>query len=437
MREERKVVTALFADLVGSTSLAEALDPEEAKLIVGEAIARMVRAVEEFGGTVKDLAGDGMLALFGAPVSHEDDPERAIRTGLRIVHDVGDYGAEVARAWGVPELTVRVGLNTGPVVLGPVGAGQRVEYAAYGDTVNTSARLQAAAGPGTVLVGTATHRLVEPLFDWTEPQSLRLKGKADVVVAYGVRAALTALGKPRGIPGVQAHLVGRERELGIGREAVDGILAGRGGILFISGEAGIGKSRLLVELRTLFRQAAAATGRPLWLEGRCVSYGEALPYWPFRDLLREWLGAGAQEPELRVRIALRRNVERLFGDRALAIYPYLGSMLGIAMEPDATARLAELSSDGPSRTTASGTSSGSATGCGGPTASPSPHTTSSTASRGSWIRGAPGRPCPSTSSWRTDRTTTWGATRTPTASESGPWTTGPWNSGWWRRPPTS
>ena len=166
MREERKVVTALFADLVGSTALGETLDPEEAKLIMGEAIARMVRTVEEFGGTIKDLAGDGILALFGAPVAHEDDPERAIRTGLRIAQDIAEYGAEVSRAWGVPDLAVRVGVNSGPVVLGPIGAGQRVEYAAYGDTVNTAARLQSAAVPGTVLVGDATHRLVEPLFDW-------------------------------------------------------------------------------------------------------------------------------------------------------------------------------------------------------------------------------------------------------------------------------
>jgi ABC-type transport system substrate-binding protein/class 3 adenylate cyclase len=343
MREERKVVTTLFADLVGSTALGERLDPEEAKLIVGEAIAHMIRAVEEFGGTVKDLAGDGMLAFFGAPVTHEDDPERAIRTALRIVQDVGEYGVEVARAWGVPELAVRAGVNSGPVVLGPVGAGQRVEYSAYGDTVNTAARLQTAAAPGTVLVGGATHRLVEPLFDWGERLDLSLKGKSQPVRAYEVHAARAVSAKARGIPGVQTPLVGRERELGIGREALDDVLGGRGGILFITGEVGIGKSRLMIELRSLFRTAKSSPGRPLWLEGRCVSYGESLPYWPFRDLLREWLGAGADEPELRVRVTLRRNVERLFGERALEIYPYLGSILGLALEPDAASRLAELS----------------------------------------------------------------------------------------------
>src|SRR5207247_457432 len=199
------------------------------------------------------------------------------------------------------------------------------------------------AEPGTVLVGAATHRLVEPLFDWGERQELTLRGKAGTVLAYSAQAARSAPGKGRGIPGVQAHLVGREPELGIGRLAVDEVLGGSGGILFISGEAGIGKSRLMLELQSLFTSSAEAPGRPIWLEGRCVSYGEALPYWPFRDLLRDWLGAGVEEPELRVRVALRRNVERLFGERALEIYPYLGSILGLAMEPDAASRLSELS----------------------------------------------------------------------------------------------
>ncbi len=161
MREERKVVTALFADLVGSTALGERLDPEEVKLVVGEAVARIVREVEALGGHVKDLAGDGVLAFFGAPVASEDDAERAVRAGLRIVEELGAYGREVEQAWGIEGLSVRVGLGTGRVVLGAVGGGSRVEYGAFGDTVNLAARLQSAAEPGTVLVDEATARAVE------------------------------------------------------------------------------------------------------------------------------------------------------------------------------------------------------------------------------------------------------------------------------------
>jgi ABC-type transport system substrate-binding protein/class 3 adenylate cyclase len=343
IREERKVVTAIFADLVGSTALGESLDPEDVKLIVGDAVARVVRAVEEFGGTVKDLAGDGVLALFGAPVAHEDDPERAIRAALRIVDDIKSYGQDVARAWGTAELEVRVGINTGPMVLGAIGGGGRIEYGAFGDSVNTAARLQAAAAPGSVLVGHATHLLVRPLFEWSPPVELQLKGKAEPVTAYQALGATTVSGRLRADSPFQAELVGRQSELALGQQALDEVLAGSGGVLFISGEAGIGKSRLLLELRTRFDAVAANGARPLWLEGRCVSYGESLPYWPFRDLLREWLGAGAQEAELRVRVALRRRIDRLFGERSVEIYPYLASVLGLALEPDAAARLGELS----------------------------------------------------------------------------------------------
>ncbi len=145
MREERRVVTAVFADLVGSTALGERLDPEELKLVVGEAVSRMVVAVEAFDGHVKDLAGDGVLAIFGAPTSHEDDAERAVRAGLRIVEEIAAFGQEIERSWGVAEVDVRVGIDTGPVVTGAIGAGSRVEYSALGDAVNTASRLQ---GPG-------------------------------------------------------------------------------------------------------------------------------------------------------------------------------------------------------------------------------------------------------------------------------------------------
>src|SRR5919204_585283 len=343
MREERKVVTAVFADLVGSTALGEALDAEEVKLIVGEAVARIVHAVEDYGGTIKDLAGDGVLALFGAPTAHEDDPERAIRAALRIAQEIAAYGQEVAQAWETDGLAVRVGVNTGPVVLGPLGAGARVEYAAFGDTVNTAARLQSAADPGRVLVGVETKRLVEPVFEWAEAQRLELKGKSEPVDAFAAVRALTESGRTRGVPGLRTRLVGRERELAVAREGVEAALRGAGGILVLLGEAGIGKSRLLVELHTLAEGGAHEAHPALWLEGRCVSYGESLPYWPFRDLVRRWLGVSVDEPELRVRVALRRRLEPLFGERTGEIYPYAGALLDLALEPDAQSRLAELS----------------------------------------------------------------------------------------------
>jgi ABC-type oligopeptide transport system substrate-binding subunit/class 3 adenylate cyclase len=341
-REERKVVTVLFADLVGSTPLGERLDPEEVRLIVGEAIARIVRRVDAYGGTVKDLAGDGVLALFGAPTAHEDDAERAVRTGLAVAEEIAEYGTEVARAWGVEPLEVRVGVATGPVVVGEIGAGSRVEYGATGDAVNTAARLQGAAEPGTVLVAASARRAVEPLFEWGDQRSLDLKGKAEPVVASVALGAHDPGTKVRGVEGAQARMVGRERELGTARDALEAVLAGAGGVLIVTGEPGIGKSRLLAEIHDL--AVTLPSERPLtWLEGRCVSYGETLPYWPFRDLLRRWLGVSADDPEIRVRVALRRSVDRVFGPRADEAAPYLAAMLGLRPEPDAEARLATLS----------------------------------------------------------------------------------------------
>jgi ABC-type oligopeptide transport system substrate-binding subunit/class 3 adenylate cyclase len=339
VREERKVLTALFADVAGSTSLGERLDPEDVKLVVGEAIARVVGEIEALGGHVKDLAGDGVLAFFGAPKTREDDSERALRAALRIVAELEDYGREVRRGWGIEGFGVRVGAATGSVVVGEVGAGARVEYAAFGDTVNIAARLQSAATPGTVLVDDATHRAVESLFEWGAPVELELKGKKRPVRAWAVNGARSGARPQRGLPGVETRLVGRAREIGIGREALEALRAGTGGVLVVSGDPGIGKSRLLLELRS-----TAERGGIRWLEGRCVSYGESLPYWPFRDLLREnWIGAGVDEPELRVRVGLRRRLDQLFGAAADELYPYLGAMLDLALEPEAAGRTSELS----------------------------------------------------------------------------------------------
>jgi class 3 adenylate cyclase len=241
MREERRVVTAMFADLVGSTALAERLDPEDARVIVNDAVARAIAAVEAFGGTVKDLAGDGVLSLFGAPTAHEDDPERAVRAALRVTEEISDYAGEVERAFGVQGFGVRVGVDTGPVVVGSIGAGSRVEYGALGDAVNTAARLQSLAEPGTVLVGEETHRRVSPVFAWSDPSEHELKGKAEPVTAYTVEGVVAAPGHARELDAVQVRLVGRERELAAATEAVDAALAGSGGIVFFTGEPGIAR----------------------------------------------------------------------------------------------------------------------------------------------------------------------------------------------------
>ncbi|MGH8935780.1 MAG: BTAD domain-containing putative transcriptional regulator [Acidimicrobiia bacterium] len=327
--EELKVATALFADLVGSTALGERLEPEHFKVVVEEAVAHMVAAVDEFGGTLMGVAGDGIFALFGAPRAHEDDPDRAVRAGLRIVEATSAYGEEVARAWEVDPLRVRVGIHTGPVVVGPLSIGGQTQYQAKGDAINSAARLQAVADAGAVLTSEATRRLVEPLFEWGEARPVTLKGKRLAIVASPALSIRPQKAKLRGIQGLEVELVGRDHELAILEELLASLSAGVGGVLFVAGEAGVGKSRLLAELRERF----AKLGRGLWLEGRCLSYGRRLPYWPFRELLLQWLGTSPNQPHLRARVTLRAAMQRLIPEGAPQALPALEAVLGVEGEP--------------------------------------------------------------------------------------------------------
>src|SRR5918999_1122509 len=172
MREERRTVTALFADVADSTSLGERLDPEDAREVVGDAVRLMIEAVERFGGTVKDVAGDGVLAFFGAPAAHEDDVERAVLAGLEIQRSIAPHAEAVLRDHVLDRFGVRVGIESGLVVMGPVGGGSRVEYGATGNAINVAARLQTRAPVGSVLVGPSARAEVEHLFTWSEPRPL-------------------------------------------------------------------------------------------------------------------------------------------------------------------------------------------------------------------------------------------------------------------------
>jgi class 3 adenylate cyclase/tetratricopeptide (TPR) repeat protein len=312
MREERKVVTALFADVVGSTRLTERLDPEDAREVLGGAVRRMVEAVEAFGGTVKDLAGDGILALFGAPVTHEDDAERAIRAGLRIVSEAG--GEPDASGTTVP---VRVGIETGLVVLGPVGGGGRVEYGATGDAINTAARLQSHALSGSVLVGEVTRRAVGDRFAFGQERRLELKGKAELVAAFEVAGERRA---PQPVAPA-APMVGREHELERASRVARRAFEGEGGQVLVVGDPGIGKSRLVEELRR-----RVADPKVTWVEGRCVSFGGATPYLPLRELVHDALGLPSGSAVSTS--DLRQRVRATAGELDDAV-PYLAAVLGV------------------------------------------------------------------------------------------------------------
>jgi class 3 adenylate cyclase len=329
--DELRPVTALFADVVGSTALGERLQPHETKALIGECVNRMTRAVEQFGGTVQSYMGDGIAAFFGLPAAHEDDPERAAWAALRIIDVISEYARDIADAWGVTNFNVRVGINTGQAAVGAIGAAQQQQLA-LGDTTNVAARLQSAAAPGTIAVGEQTTRRLAHRFVLESLGEVSVKGREQPVAVWRLVGVQEATRTPALTP-----LVGREEEVSRVRAAVDELCEGRGQLLLLVGEAGIGKTRLLGELNTI------AGERALWLEGHCRSYGGELLYWPFVDILRRWLDVEPGEAEVSVRTKLRAKLGALPALDLDEVLPRLGRLLGVRVEAQGETRLLKMS----------------------------------------------------------------------------------------------
>jgi class 3 adenylate cyclase len=313
--DELRPVTALFADVVGSTSIGERLAPEEVKALIGECVSRMSRAVEQFGGVVDAFMGDGIAAFFGVPVAHEDDPERAARAALQIVQVVGEYARDIEAAWGISDFNVRVGLNSGPVAVGFVGGAKR-QSVALGDTANVAARLQGVAEPGSIVAGASTVRRLADRFVFEPLADVSVKGREEPVSVWRLSRPMQSLEAAAPTP-----LVGRDDELERLAVARDDLLSGRGQVLLVLGDAGLGKTRMLGELRGLAGDAV------VWLEGNCVSYGAEFRLLPVVETLRDWLGLEEGAATLAVRTRLRIKLEPLLGDRVDRILPHLESLL--------------------------------------------------------------------------------------------------------------
>jgi class 3 adenylate cyclase len=332
---ERRPLTVLFADIAGSTSIAERLDPEDWTALVGEAFARMNRTIERYDGTIARLMGDGVLAFFGAPTAHEDDPERAVRCGLDMVRAIDELSASHSRVAG-GDIRVRVGINTGPVVVGVVGTESANEYTAMGDAVNVAARMQASARAGSVLVTAATHRFVSSLVEAVDVGLLELKGKTDAVQAYEIMGFKAGAVRTRGLVGVRSPMIGRDAQLARLREVFEVVRARQGRVACLLGDPGLGKSRLLAELRADLERSHESMR---WIEGRCLSYGETMPYHLVLDLVRSLIGVTASSDEAQVRDALQTTLRNLLGETWVETYAYLGQLLSIRLEPEYQARL--------------------------------------------------------------------------------------------------
>ena len=305
MRGERRVITMLFCDVAGSTAMAGQLDPEEWAEIMNEAFEYLITPIYRYEGTVARLLGDAILAFFGAPIAHEDDPQRAIMAGLAIVEGIKPFQAEIRRDYGL-DFDVRVGINTGPVVVGEIGTDLALEYTAMGDAINLASRMESTAEPGTVQITSHTYDLVAPLFNVRDAGKIVVKGKEDPLQAYAVLGLKAQPGSLRGISGLDAPLVGRGLELQRLEEVIRGLQQGRGQIVCLSGEAGLGKSRLIADLK----RACAAdrrAGSIGWIEAPSLSYDSTRPYGSIMQMFRLLSGVSYADgaPEARQKIRAR------------------------------------------------------------------------------------------------------------------------------------
>lgn len=299
--DERRVVTVVFADLVGYTALSERLDPEQVKNLVDRCFDRLASDVNEFGGRVDKIIGDAMVALFGAPMAHEDDAERAVRAALRMHQTLSTEADAIGAA-----LQLRIGVNTGEVLVGAMHAAGSVT--AMGDVVNTASRLQSAAEPGEVLVGPATHAATRQTVAYEDRGLIAAKGRDEPVETW---RALTPLLPPGHRVGRRdVRLVGRDHEVGVLRHVVAGSVAHRrASVVVLLGDVGLGKSRLADEVAAWAVEEHGAVLR----EGRCVPYGEANVWWPVAESLRGGLDLSVGDDLERSRVAVRQTLERALG----------------------------------------------------------------------------------------------------------------------------
>jgi class 3 adenylate cyclase len=321
---ERKQVTVLFADLKGSMELLADRDPEEARQILDPVLAHMMDAVHRYEGTVNQVLGDGIMALFGAPIAHEDHAVRACYAALRMQESVNRYAEEAWRAHGVT-VQMRVGLNSGEVVVRAIGNDLHMDYTAVGETTHLAARMEQAARPGTVLIAPATLDLVEGFVAVKSLGPVPVKGRSEPVEVYelsGIGPARTRLqaAARRGL----TRFVGRDAEIEVLHRSLERASAGHGQALALVGEAGVGKSRLVREFTRSHR-----TDGWLVLESGSVSYGRTTPSLPVIELLKTYLSIQERNDQREMRERVAGKLLRL--DRTLE--PFLTPLLALLHVP--------------------------------------------------------------------------------------------------------
>jgi class 3 adenylate cyclase/predicted ATPase len=325
---ERRLVSVLFADLVGFTTLSEHRDPEEVRELLSRYFDRCRSLIERYGGTVEKFIGDAVMAVWGTPVAREDDAERAVRAGLALTQMVTALGDEV----GMPQLRVRAGVLTGSAA---VEVGAEGEGMVLGDTVNTASRLQSIAEPGTVLVDDVTRRSSEAAIAYEDAGSHQVKGREQPVRAWTALRVVAGAGGARRTAGLEAPFSGRDRELQAVIEAAEASLGERRAIqLTVLGEPGAGKSRLVWEF---FKYVDGIEDIRYWHQGRCLAYGEGVAYWALAEMVRARARIEEEDEPAAARTKLREVVERYISDERerRLVEPRLAHLLRLDERPDA------------------------------------------------------------------------------------------------------
>jgi len=303
---ERKLVTVLFVDVSDFTSISEQLDPEEVHQMMDGCFKILMDEIHRHEGTINQFTGDGVMALFGAPVAYEDHARRACQSALNIQKAMGRFGQTVNQTYDM-EFKLRVGLNSGTVVVGAIGDDLRMDYTAVGDTTNLAARMESTAAPGTVLVSENTFKLARDFFEFESLGKAVVKGKAKPQEVYRlIKPGPIATRVEASLAKGWTKFVGRQKEISTLTGAFDKVRAGSGQVVGTVGEAGVGKSRLLIELSNVISKEEYT-----YLEGRCLPYGGAMPYLPMRDIVRAFFDIRDGDQEFIIKSKLQEKISQL------------------------------------------------------------------------------------------------------------------------------
>jgi len=325
-------VTVLFADVANYTSMSEKLDPEEVHQIMDGAFKILMDELHRFEGTINQFTGDGVMALFAAPLAHEDHAQRACHAALSIQKAMGGYGERTEKDCGI-EFKMRIGLNSGPVIVGSIGDDLRMDYTAIGDTTNLASRMESMAKPGTILVSGDTHRLVRDFFEFDCLGKVEVKGKEPQEVYELIKAGEVDTRIGVSVAKGLTRFVGRRNPMATLMEGFDKVKSGSGQVVGIVGEAGVGKSRLLLEFRNLLPQAEFS-----FLEGRCLHYGGSMAYLPILDTLRSYFDIKEGEREFVIKKKIKDRTLEL-DEKLMSIIPPFQELLSLKVDDEGFTKL--------------------------------------------------------------------------------------------------